>query len=72
VDSAQPEYRVRCTECRYSRGYGSARITALTKASKHALQKRHKVNIWLGRKVIETAGSNVAQLTLMDDDTPPF
>ena len=72
VDSAQPEYRVRCTQCRYSRGYGSARVTALTKASKHALQKRHKVNIWLGRKIIETSGANLSQLNLSDVDTPPF
>jgi hypothetical protein len=72
VDIAQAEYRARCTQCRYSRGYGTARITALTKATKHAIQKHHKVNVWLGRKVIETVGKNVAQLTLPEDDTPPF
>ena len=38
-------YSARCANCRYSRRYGAAQLTADTKASAHALSWQHKVTI---------------------------
>lgn len=38
-------YWVKCRNCRYSRGFGFAPLTARTKATSHALRLGHEVEI---------------------------
>lgn len=45
MDSVKLSYSIRCRNCRYSRIYGYARITAECKATAHALRKGHNVDI---------------------------
>lgn len=53
-------YSFRCRNCQYARQYGHAKLTALTKATSHALRLSHIVDVWethlptLTSEVIET------------------
>lgn len=38
-------YAVKCRNCRYSRGYGNAPLTADTKAASHSVRKMHTVDV---------------------------
>lgn len=70
------DYRTRCTECRYSRRYGTAELTAKTKGTAHALTKMHKVLITKGDEVVEEISPKVTQGTFdtpgRHADEPPF
>lgn len=75
VETLEPEIRVKCTECRYSRGFGQAQLTADTYAAKHSVTRRHKVNIVRGDDVIRTVGDRSGQTELLledPNDPPPF
>lgn len=41
----EPDYKVRCQECQYSRSFGNAKITAESKAVNHSLTRGHRVKI---------------------------
>jgi hypothetical protein len=56
IVSNLPEYHVRCRICKYSRKWGQAKLTALTKASSHAVRLRHTVDVYHGNKLEETVG----------------
>lgn len=70
VRSSLPEYRVRCQNCRYARKWGQARLTALTKASSHALRNNHRVDVWHGERHVETTGRGYRQPTLPEINDP--
>lgn len=38
-------YAVKCRNCRYSRAYGNAPLTADTKAAAHSLRKMHTTDV---------------------------
>lgn len=65
------EYRARCQECRYSRRYGTAELTAKTKATHHALTKLHRVIVTKGDKIVEEISPKVMQESL-PDAPPPY
>jgi hypothetical protein len=48
------EYRAKCRKCKYSKPFGAARITALTKASAHGRRTGHEVDVYQGEELIET------------------
>lgn len=50
---SSPEWFIRCQDCRYSKGFGNARLTAETKASAHSCKRGHTLKVWrrLGRRV---------------------
>lgn len=64
------EYRVRCTQCRMSRGTGAARLDAEMRAVKHAQKTGHSVEIRRGSEIVHTLREKDAQLEL--SDVPPF
>jgi len=75
------EYRVRCSDCRYSRPFGANRLQAEIKASKH--QNRypyHEVKLWHGAQTVHVWKRNEAHLFAKalpgnrpsDVDVPPF
>lgn len=64
------EYRARCQECRYSRRYGTAELTAKTKATHHALTKLHRVIVTKGEEIVEEISPKVMQETLGDTPFP--
>jgi hypothetical protein len=55
------EYVTRCRRCNRGRYhyYGTAKLTALTKASTHAIRNRHRVEIWHGSELVEEVGPDV-------------
>lgn len=63
-------YRISCDDCRYSRSFGAARMTADTYAAKHSVTRMHKVRVYRSNKLLHTMGENRTQLVLGDD--PPF
>lgn len=72
VEKVEPEWSIQCAICRHTRYYGQARMTAFTYASKHAISRRHAVRIYYGSELKETSGRQYQQLTLVEDDAPPF
>ncbi len=57
------EYRVRCSDCRYSRPFGAAKIRAEIAASKHHNRfPYHEVNLWLGTRTVHTWKRNEQKL----------
>lgn len=72
VISVEDEIRVRCTDCRYSRGFGQAELTADTYASKHAVMRGHVVHIVKGSTLIAVKGDKSPQVELPFPDDPPF
>jgi hypothetical protein len=48
------EFHARCRKCKYSKPFGAARITALTKASAHGRRTGHEVDVYQGAELIET------------------
>lgn len=71
VKAVQHEIRIKCTECRYGRGFGQAMLTAETYASKHGSTKNHTVAIKKGDEVIKLVHEH-QQPGLMDSGEPPF
>lgn len=71
-------WRARCKECRYSRRFGAAELTAKTKATKHALDNMHAVVVTRGDEIIEEITPKVTtrrggQSDLFSGiDEPPF
>jgi hypothetical protein len=61
------QIRVRCTECRYSRSFGQALLTAQTVGTAHALKKNHTVAIIQGRKRLELIHEHSDQIALPID-----
>ena len=62
------EYVTRCRKCTRSKYhyYGMAKVTALTKASAHAIRTRHQVEIWHGEELVEVTGPDApGQMPLM-------
>lgn len=73
VIGVQEEFRVRCTECRYSRGFGQGRTTAETYAAKHAIVKNHIVELRRGDEILRMVNTGKVALTGMEDpEVPPF
>lgn len=71
VVSRTDSYSIRCVDCGMRpRYYGAARMTALVYATKHAVNKAHRVEVWEGGQKLETIGEASRQLMLGDD--PPF
>lgn len=56
IVSNLPEYSVRCQQCKYSRRWGQAKVTALTKATSHSIRLHHAVDIYHGDKLEERVG----------------
>lgn len=68
-------YQVRCTDCRYSRGYGLTRLTAEGAAYRHgAAHRSHTVQLRLGPRVVRVfrAVESGEQQIIFPDDEPPF
>lgn len=62
------EYVTRCRTCKRPKYqyYGMAKVTALTKASAHAIRTRHTVEIWHGEELVEVTGPDApGQMPLM-------
>lgn len=72
VVKAETEYVVDCVDCTFRRRRGQAKFTAQSDASRHALTRRHRVNIFYGAKLMHTVGKQTTQLTLDSIDDPPF
>lgn len=72
VISRASEYHINCTDCRYNRSYGTAKLTAYTRAAGHALKRQHRVKVFEGSKLVHTAGKAVGQLAFESLDDPPF
>ena len=76
TEEARYQYWVRCQNCVYSRGYGTAKLTATTKASAHSLRKMHIVHVQrmdlktLNTEVIQESSPKVTSKQLPVD--PPF
>lgn len=60
VVSNLPEYWAICQwpKCRYSRPYGQAQLTALTKGTVHSIKKHHPVDVYHGQKLVEHIGTH--------------
>lgn len=60
IVSNLPEYWAVCQwpKCKYSRPYGQAQLTALTKGSTHSIKYRHTVEVYHGRVLVETLGAH--------------
>lgn len=58
VESAPPEWRIRCEDCMYSPpGFGTGQINAEIAAAKHRMRKPgHVVRIINGRELVRTFG----------------
>lgn len=75
------EYRVRCSDCRYSRPFGANRLQAEIAASKHHNRyPYHEVTMWLGARTARVWPKNEQHLFAKalpgnrpsDVDVPPF
>lgn len=75
------EYRVRCSDCTYSRPFGAARLQSEIAASKHHNRfPYHEVKLWLGARTVRTWKRNEDHLftkslprkRVSDLDLPPF
>lgn len=62
-------YQVRCHNCRYSRDFGAARITAAIATDKHARRYEHVVELLKTDRVYLIEPKKV-QIPLTDE--PPF
>jgi len=61
-------YMIRCLDCRMRpRYYGAARMTALVYATRHAVQRAHRVEVWEAATLVETIGQATRQLMLGDE-----
>lgn len=60
IVSNLPEYWAVCQwpKCRYSRPYGQARLTALTKGSTHSIRHHHTVHVLHGSQLVEEIGAH--------------
>lgn len=65
------EYRARCRRCKFSKPFGAARVTALTRASAHARRTGHEVDVWQGEELVETVGL-LRQRPAKRVSTPPL
>lgn len=74
VAAIDDEYRVRCTVCTYSRGFGIAGVSASMAAVRHARDKQHRTEVHHGRKTTETYPGRMAGQATLDEleDIPPF
>lgn len=69
------DWAFKCEDCRYGRvNLGNAKLTAEVMATKHALNRKHRVRIYCTseRKItsVSYAGRSFQQIQL--DDEPPF
>lgn len=70
VARSRADYAVRCRDCRYSRRYGQAKLTAETAATMHAQRKQgHRVRVMDGYTVISESSTRQPTLT---DAPPPY
>jgi len=61
------EWRSKCKDCRYSKKFGMAPVTAATKATTHALTNKHRVDVFKDNVWQFTTGSEVpGQLSLFE------
>lgn len=58
-------YNFRCTQCKYARSYGVARLKCFNDATLHALRKHHTVIVRCDNKLVETIA--LAAPTLYDE-----
>lgn len=81
VTKHREEYRVRCSDCTYSRPFGASRLQAEIAASKHHNRfPYHEVKLWLGAQSVHTWKRNEQHLfakslprkRVSDLDLPPF
>jgi hypothetical protein len=67
------EYRARCEDCRYSRRFGAAGLTARVRATKHGVMKQHRVTVTCGDEVVEVISPKVTEpISGLGVDDPPF
>ena len=69
IMSTLPEYSAVCRNCRYSRKWGQAKVTALTKASAHSIRHHHQIDVYHGDRIIEEVGKG-QQLSLPKMNDP--
>lgn len=57
VESAPAEWRIRCQDCVYTRGFGRARVNAEVAAAKHRIkQPSHVVDLFDGNTKVRRFG----------------
>lgn len=61
-----------CTQCRYARSYGKARIMCDRAADKHARKMNHTVLVRVDSTVTRTIHSTQRTLHALQDALPPF
>jgi hypothetical protein len=63
ITSNLPEYWAVCQtpRCKYSKPFGQAPVTAVTKGSTHSIKYRHTVHVFHGHKLVEEIGSHHQQ-----------
>lgn len=73
LESTTKQYRLRCKGCRYSRKYGTARLTAEVKAAKHHVNNpSHVVVVYDGLAELYRLEHGEAPLPLSDANGAPF
>lgn len=65
------EWRLRCDQCGYSRGFGEGRVTAECKAAHHSLMRGHSVSLLYGEELRSVMKRDDIP-TLDDCEPPPF
>lgn len=68
------EYVIACLDCSgpRQRRHGQNKIGAECQAARHALTRRHRVQIFYGAKMSAQYGNQTGQLTLDAAEPPPF
>lgn len=64
------EWKIVCHNCKYSRRFGQAALTAQTRASAHACKRQHTVDVYYYGE-LQHVSETVTQ-TLPIFDAPPF
>jgi hypothetical protein len=72
VKDGRAEFRARCRDCRMSRPYGAAKLSAEMSAVRHARAKTHTVDVLQGAKILHTITHESNGQLAMPDDVPPF
>jgi len=75
VMKAPPEIRIKCDDCSYGRGFGTARLNAEIQAAKHRLgNPTHTVHLYDGYKIAYTFGhrnqSEISMMQVSDQEIP--
>lgn len=73
INIAVNEYKIRCTVCALSRKFGTAKLEATVAVARHRMKfPDHIVDLYNGRKKIDTVGGRNPTVTLMlpESDSP--